>query len=210
MAYIQNGAQGAQRNTYKMINFSGGINNISEFFEENQLADMLNMTYDHDGTLKRRPGYTYVDGFEAEKAPIGEDSATFFDYFEPYQGEPIPIASSYSRFTWRMGKEWHYRSVRLFDGLNYKGMYLFFRADGVYALIKNSTITAGTYVTIEGKKRTDEFSIFKVISPNAYTPLDKSHQKGVTHYHYDNLSVEYRPCQNELDDPYKGDRKSVV
>lgn len=209
MAYIQNGVQGSQRNVYKMINFSGGINNISEYFEENQVADMLNMTYDHDGTLKRRPGYTYVEGFETDKAPIGNDNATFLDYFEPYQGPPIPIASSYSRFVWRDGpNSWNQRNVRLFDGLNYKGMYLFFREDGLFALIKNTTITEGTYVTIKGTKRTEEFTMFKISTPGAYTPLDSSHTKGVTHYDYDALSVEYRPCQNEIADPYKG--KNVV
>lgn len=196
MAYIQKNLPPPNRVlNFTLSNFVGGLNNRSSQLQHNEASDVLNMKFDDEAVMSKRNGIEYFD----EIAITG--SVTFIDEYKPYQDTFQLIRAS--------NTEVFSGSTKIADvagkinAVNYFGSYYFVDGDKIRVYGKFPQVgdthtgivgtTVGTYLVME-----------LADPPAGYTALGTSEVQGKWVYDYTNSKCWYEPCQNEIDDTYKG------
>lgn len=181
--------------SFSLNNFVGGLNNRDQVPSENEATDVMNMAFTQDGLIEKRNGTNPYDDLQLEK-PI-----TFIDQFKPHKEAPVLLRATES--------EVYLNDVLLrvnegqMYGLNYEGRYFFCDSSGLYVYGRFEQ-EAGTYIKIKGTQTTD-YVLMKVSNPpETFTALDKTHTEGVLNIDFDARTVWYEPCQNEIEDTFKG------
>lgn len=196
MPFIQNvNPPKNKRVEFAISNFSGGLNNRLNTIDDNQASDILNMKFLYDDVMEKRNGYVRYDDL------LLDEPITFMDLYRPYADEDVVIRATDSEVYF--GDEKVADISGEIDGVNYQGTYLFADGNALYTYGRH-TETTSAYVKIIGTHPKD-YALLKVVNPpEGYEPLDKVHVRGVTVYNYDEGTVHYEPCENELDDVYLG------
>ena len=207
MAYVRGQVSQNQKQVLNLQTFNGGINNVDDYMDNNSFVDMLNMDYFDNNVLQRRKGLVRDDNLNDKNSFLV--GATFADFYHPYNKPIVDIFSSPTQHLISYkDSAMAIRPGSISSGINYMGNYFYLVGGELRVLCDVTNIVWGTYSTHVGQTAGGVLEL-KVISPvDGYTPLDTTHTRGVTHYDFTNYTVEYRPCQNELVDPYKG--KNVV
>lgn len=199
MVFIQKTKPPAnKRYSFVLNNFAGGLNNRSEMPQPNQATNMINMSFFDEEVMEKRNGSTYYDNF------ILDDEIVWVDEFRPYNDVDRIVRATKSKV---------YVNDTLIKnvsgqicGVNYQGKYFFVDGDKLYVYGKFAQ-TETTYDKIIGTPIND-YVLLEVINPglpgDAYTPLDETHERGITRVDYTNMVIYYEPCENEVKDVYKG------
>lgn len=198
MAYIQK--MNAPQNRiipFHIVNYSGGLNNRSHLTKDNESSNLLNMTFYDDVVLEKRKGTTTYDN------TVLTEPVTFVEEYQPYNQANQMIRAGKS--TMKIDKPSGVVNVSVagdVDGINHEGKFYFVDGDKirVYGVFPQAS---DTYTSVVGTA-TSDYVVMEVVNPGTFTPLDTSHKKGKTVINYTTKKVWYEPCQNELNDPYKG------
>lgn len=181
-------------NSFSLKDFSGGLNNRSDEVADNQLTDVLNMMFSDETLLETRQGQRYYSAFEYDGAIV------YMDEYRPYVGNPQMVVATPTTV--------YFDDVAVktvtgkITGITHEGLYYFADGDKLYCYGKFPSVDT-TYVDIIGTP-VDTYVVMEIVSPGTYTPLDNTHQQGVTAYDYTDYKIYYMPCTNELNDTYKG------
>jgi hypothetical protein len=198
MAFIQrNLPPPIKSQTFVFDNFTGGLNNSTSdsLLKDNECSDILNMTLNDEGTMEKRKGTKKYDNFNYGN-PV-----TFMDKFRTREGTNKLIVSTAS--------ELFVDKVKLCDvsksisGITYLNNYYFVDSALIRVYGKFPQVTEGVHIIVIGTPATD-YKLMTIVSPPVYTPLVASYTIGVWKYDYTNSKIWYEPCQQELDDTYKG------
>src|SRR5690606_32990345 len=102
-----------------------------------------------------------------------------------------------------IGNLFNYAISGNISGRNYMGMYYF--ADGANLFTYGKFPQASsTNIRIEGTPNAF-YNVMKLVNPPVgFTPLASPAVRGVWVYDYINWKTWYEPCENEMDDTYKG------
>lgn len=196
MAYLQKNVPPPNKVlTFTMNNFVGGLNNRSSQLQPNESFNLLNMKFDDESVMVKRDGVDYYD------AHVITGSITYIDEFKPYQdtfqlirASNTQVFSGTTKIADVAGK---------INGMNYMGAYYF--VDGAKIRVYNKfPQAAGTYLKIVGTPVNSYVCMELVNPPAGYTPLPTEHISGVWVYDYATNRCWYEPCQNEINDTYKG------
>jgi len=185
----------SERLEFNLEDFSGGLNNRSTIIGTTESSFVLNMQFFHNDVMEKRKGFKPIDDM------VLDEPISYLDLFKPYT-EPDQLIRATSAEVYADKKK--IADVQgTIDAVNYQGMYLFCDGESMQAYGKFTEVTS-TYVEIIGNHPKD-YVVLTVTNPEeGYTPLDKVHQRGVTVYNYDKMTVHYEPCEHELDDSYLG------
>lgn len=196
MVFIQRHTPPAnKRYTFVLNNFAGGLNNRSEMPNPNQAVNLMNMSFYDDEVMEKRKGSTYYDNF------ILDDAVVWVDEYRPYNAPDQIMRATTSKLY--AGNTFVGNVAGQICGVNYQGKYFFVDGEHLYVYGKFPQVET-TYEKIIGTAVND-YILMKVINPGtSYTPLDETHERGITRYDYTNRVIYYEPCQNELEDVYKG------
>ena len=181
-------------NSFSLKDFSGGLNNRSDEVADNQLTDVLNMMFSDETLLETRQGQRYYSEFEYDGAIV------YIDEYRPYVGNPQMVVATPTTV--------YFDDVAVktvtgkITGITHEGLYYFADGAKLYCYGKFPSVDT-TYVDIIGTP-VDTYVVMEIVSPGTYTPLDNTHQQGVTAYDYTDYKIYYMPCTNELNDTYKG------
>lgn len=197
MAYIQNVRPPKnERLEFTLTDFSGGLNNRSSYdVQANQATDLLNLKFLHHDVLEKRNGWKPFDNF------VLNEPITYVGLFQPYKDEDVLIRAT-DREVYA-GEEKIADVSGTIDAVNYQGHFFFTDGEDLY-VYGMFTETTSTYTKIIGSHPKAYVTLKVVNPPEGYEPLDKVHVEGVTVYDYNEMTVHYEPCKNELLDPYKG------
>lgn len=204
MAYIEKNLPPPNKiYTFSLKNFNGGLNNRSDQIEDNQASDLLNMDFADDTLMEKRRGQKYFDDLCLTDVEGATDdvAVVFIDEYKPHNDDAVLIRAS---------KNYMYIEDEVLtdikgkpQGVNHNGRYIFVDGEKIYCygwFHQSNT----TYRKISGTPIND-YVLLEVVSPPAdFTPLSSEHVEGVLHVDYDKYEIWYEPCQNELDDAYKG------
>lgn len=204
MAYVQRNSPSPNRTlNFSLKNFAGGMNNVSDQLKDNEASSLLNMSFADEVLMEKRKGTEAYDALITydDATPAVADDTVFIDEYKPYNADNVLIRAS--------SKNVYFGSTKVLDcygqisGVNDNGRY--YIADGeklyVYGIFPQ---TDSTHIKVTGTAVATAV-LMEVVTPTAgFTPLDASYVEGVTQYNYTTLKVAYEPCQNELDDVYKG------
>ena len=198
MAYIQKNLPPPIKNqNFAFNNFTGGLNNITSdsLLKENEASDILNMSFNEEGTMEKRKGTKKFDDFDYGHA------ITFMDKFRVRDGTDKLIVST--------DTELFVDKVKLCDvansisGVTYLNQYYFVDGESINIYGKFPQADEGEHIKVIGTP-VDDYVVMTVIDPPTYTPLVSSYTMGVYRYNYSSHTMWYEPCQQELDDSYKG------
>lgn len=198
MAYIQKTSPPPNKIDYFAISdFSGGLNNRDAYMEiaDNESINLLNVDIFRENGVVWQRGGTRLKDAVALGAPI-----TLLDEFKRTTGNQVLRATD---------SELYAETLKVTDlagrmqGVTYQDKYLFADGGGLYSY-GSFPQTGGTYITIVGTPTTADIVMQVAGEQVGYTPLDETHDIGVTVYDYTARKVYYNPCQNELDDYSKG------
>lgn len=196
MVYIQrNSPPPNQKVPFSIRDFSGGLNNRSTVFEGNEASNIRNMKFSDKVIMEKRLG-SVIAGYSPLLSPV-----TYLDKAKPYNEGEQWIRVSNNRF---FAEETYHLDVNgQVDAVNFLGRYFF--TDGMYYYVLGKFPQSNsTYEVVYGTPF-NGYTWFKMGNPpQGYTPLDTSHTRGKTVYDYNTKNLWYEPCQNELNDPYKG------
>lgn len=200
MAFIQrNLPPPIKAQSFAFNNFTGGLNNVTSdsLLKNNEASDILNMSFNEEGTMEKRKGTEKYDNFNYSK-PI-----TFMDKFRTREGiDKLIISTSSELFV---------DKVKLCDvettisGITYLNNYYFVDSKSIRVYGKFPQVSEGDHIKVIGTPINDYALMTVANPPKPYTPLDTSYTMGVFRYDYTNKKIWYEPCQQELDDTYKGD-----
>lgn len=184
--------------SFTIKEFTGGLTNRSTYPSMNQALDILNMEFADEHAMRKRAGTSRVNDIEMH-APV-----THIGTFRPYTDTDMEVVCD--GITLRIGEEEVELPKadvgKLMDAVNHMGAYFFTYGRNLYAYTKAQA--EGTYVKLTGEDD-GEYHVFRIISaPMTYTPLDTEHDQGVRVYNMNAGTIQYQPCQLELEDPYKG------
>lgn len=197
MAYIQkNTPPPNQIDYYAISDFSGGLNNIDAYMElnNNESINLLNVDiFREHGVVWQRGGTEYKDVIDLT------DKITLLD--EHIKDTPTLIRAS--------DDEIYNDGVKVADldaraqGTSFQQKYFFVDGNSIRT-IGTFPQTGDTYTTIIGTPNPSEIVMELRGEEAGYTPLDATHDIGVTVYDYNNNYIYYNPCENELNDEFKG------
>jgi hypothetical protein len=181
--------------SFNIDNFVGGLNNRSNQLEKNESPDNTNMSFADDTVMEKRKGIVENDTLDL----IG--SITYIGLFRPYTGTNQLVRASDTEIYAETTK------IATVNGrvnaTNYMGKFYF--ADGsdiqVYGTFPQAS---DTHTKIVGIAVNSDIVMKLVNPPAGFTPLGTTETKGVWAYDYDTRTCWYEPCQNEIDDTYKG------
>ena len=195
MAFIQKvNIPPNQVNSFSLKDFSGGLNNRSDEVADNQLTDVLNMMFSDETLLETRQGQRFYSEFEYDGAIV------YMDEYRPYVGNPQMVVATPT--TVYFDDVPVKTVVGKITGITHEGLYYFADGSKLYCYGKFPSVDT-TYVDVIGTP-VDTYVVMEIVSPGVYTPLDNTHQQGVTAYDYNDYKIYYMPCTNELNDTYKG------
>lgn len=198
MPYIQNRLpEPPETLSWSIDSFEGGLNNVlSEILiQENQATNICNLEFTEDAVIETRGGFKSISSL-----PV-QGTITFVDKFNPTYADvkDIQICNG----------DVYVDNVRVLPdrnilcGTQFNDKYYFVNGSYMYILGKFPQVTS-THIKVWGTPNTNEI-VFKMIAPpSSFTPLDKTYTAGMYNYNYDTMECWYEPCQNELDDEYKG------
>jgi hypothetical protein len=197
MAYFQkNTPPPNQILDYPLANFVGGLNNRSNQLEINQASDVLNMAFADDTLMEKRKGTDFYDA-----VLVGGVSITFIGEYEPYSDtKKVVRATDANLYVDGALVSAVSGKVR---GMTYTGQYYFVDGSAVRIYGKFPQ-TADTHTKIVGTADPNYLTLKLVNPPAGFTPLGTTETKGVWAYDYTAKTCWYEPCQNEIDDTYKG------
>ena len=182
-------------NSFSLKDFSAGLNNRSDEVADNQLTDVLNMMFSDDTLLETRPGMEFYNEV------VYPSAVTFMDEYSPYV-DPVKMVTATNTGIYFDGVLTKTVTGKVY-GITHEGAYYFADGSKLYCYGKFPQVDS-TYVDVIGTPVTG-YTVMEIKSPPAgYTPLDATHQQGVTVYDYTLGEVYYEPCTNELTDTYKG------
>ena len=180
---------------FTIEDFSGGLNNRSSIVNDNEATNLLNLRFTYQDILEKRNGFKKFDDLQLS------DPITYLDLYRPYNDDDVLIRAT--------DREVYANDTKIcdvngrIDGVNHQGMFLFCDGSDLYAYGKFPSQTS-TYLKIIGNIPSEN-TLLKVTNPKeGYTPLDEVHTRGVLVINYDEGTISYEPCVNELDDPYLG------
>lgn len=198
MAYIQQSSPPPTEVEYFAISdFSGGLNNRDAYMEiaDNESINLLNVDiFRENGVVWQRGGTRYADDVNLN-SPI-----TLLDEFKRTDGNVVIRASDNELYADEL------KVVNLngrAQGLTYQSKYIFSDGGGLWAY-GSFPQTGDDYTAIVGTPTADDIVLQIAGEQEFYTPLDSTHDIGVTIYNYTEGKIYYNPCQNELDDYSKG------
>lgn len=198
MAFIQkNLPPPIKTQSFVFNDFTGGLNNVTsdELLKDNETQDILNMTFNEEGTMDKRRGTVKYDNFNYN------DSITFMDKFRTNTGDDKLIVCT--------NTELYVDKVKLCDvtktisGITYLNNYYFVDSNSIRIYGKFPQVDSGEHIKIIGTPVVD-YTLMTIVNPPVYTPLGASFTVGVWKYNYTSNIIWYEPCQQELDDTYKG------
>lgn len=195
MVYVQrNNIPPTKPLSFSLKDFSGGMNNRSDQIQDNEGSVVLNLMFADDTILETRYGQKYFD----DKIVDGE--VIFIDEYKPYVDDNVLI---------RATKDVMYiGDVEIPlqgkpSGVNHLGKYYYSDGKELYVYGKFEQVS-DTYAMVVGEP-VDACKAFKVITPiEGLTPLDKEHTRGIKYIDYEDSTIYYQPCENELEDTSKG------
>jgi hypothetical protein len=196
MSFIQNVQPPKnQRLEFNLEDFTGGLNNRSSVIRNNEASYVLNMHFTHQNVLEKRKGFKLVDDLTLPEA------VTYVDLYKPYNSDDQLIRASNTEV---YAEGFKVQDVLgEIDAVNFQGMYFFADGDSLY-VYGSFLETTGTYLEIIGTIP-DTYVTLKVVNPPGdFEPLPEEHTRGKMVYDYDNMTVHYEPCLNELEDSYLG------
>lgn len=198
MAYIQrNLPPPVKSQNFAFRNFTGGLNNITSdaLLKDNEASDILNMTFNEEGTMEKRNGTKRYDSFNYGN-PI-----KFMDVFRTREGTDRLIVSTDSELF--VDKVKLCNVTKSISGVNYLNNYYFVDSASIRIYGKFPQADSGEHIKIIGTPIND-YTLMTIVNPPANAPLGASYTMGVYKYDYTNKKIWYEPCQQELDDSYKG------
>lgn len=202
MAFFQpKPTQRVKRYPFLLDKFTGGLNNRSDTLTDTQASNVLNMRFYDNDLMERRYGSKYYDDTVMSK-PI-----KYLTTFKPYTDPDQIVRVTESTVT--IGTTTLSDSVGYTDGMNYQGKYFMLINGAMYVYGKFPQINTLPYQNIHGTPNAN-YCVFKVVQTKTTAvnandvELTTEHIKGVTTYNYNTMEISYRPCKNEILDPYKG------
>lgn len=210
MAYFQTRIPAPnQVNTFRLMDFTGGLNNRSQQLEDNQASDLLNMNFVDDTIMEKRNGVEYADEL------ILGGAVVFQDWFHPYDAAPIHVRATATELY--MGNTKIADVSGMVCGSTYFGKYYFadgnkLRAYGKFLIgdaedyVKDyDPDDASDYERTIGTVTTD-YTVMEIVSPpEGYVPNIKPATYGVWVYDFTNHKAWYEPCEYDLEDTSKGE-----
>lgn len=180
--------------TFSLKGFSGGMNNRSDQIQDNEGSVVLNLMFADDTILETRYGQKYYDDM------VVDGEVVYIDEFRPYSDDNKLIRSTTTTM-YIDGKEIPLQGKMC--GVNHQGKYYF--SDGkVLKVYGKFDDVVSTYVRLIGEPIND-YDVYTISNPPTdYTPLTVEHVGGVKVIDYTNKKVWYEPCQNEIEDNFKG------
>ena len=195
MAYIQRITPPPNKLlNFTLKDFSGGLNNRSDQLKDNEAPDILNMDFADDTIMEKRKGQEYFNEWQ-------RDNTNFIGEFRPHQDEDVLVTATNTHL--------YIENEVLTDlngsvnPINHNGRLMFADGDKLYVYAKFPQ-EESTYFKIHGNTIND-YVLFEVVSPKDNHPrLDTSHVQGVLNVDYNNYTVYYEPCENEMLDNFMG------
>lgn len=196
MAWIRNSNPPPNRKLeFNLEDFTGGLNNRSSVIEDNQCANILNIRYTYNNALEKRNGFKPLNSY------VNANPITYVSEFKPYVDVDQLVVASNNQITFDFTTS--YAIAGEVDSVNFQGLH--FYCDGVDLFVYGKFPQVGDTFTIIIGTPVATNTRMKVVDPPAgYTPLNASFTRGKTVYDYTAGTVHYEPCENELNDPYKG------
>lgn len=175
--------------------FSGGLNNVStpDLVEYTQLSNAMNVTFADEQNYEKRPGTEAYDATDLG-VPI-----THLNRFLDIDGLETIIKAS--------DTEIYNDTTKIGDVLGevssqqYLNNLFYVDGDKLYWYGSIDEINDTNY-TMTGW--TAGYHTLEVVTPGAFTPLPSPAKIGVWVYDYTAGTVEYQPCELELDDELLG------
>lgn len=196
MAFIQRTTPPPNKQlTFAVSTMTTGMNNRSTQLTPEESSISWNMDFYDAITMEKRYGSKKKDAVQSS------GKLTFLSEYRPYATSDVFVRATDTLATFSDGATASL-SGRM-DGVNFLGKFFF--VDGVKFRVKGVFPQVGsTYEKIVGTASTSITTFNVVTPPGAFTPLGTTHTRGVTVYDYANQQIWYEPCENELNDPYKG------
>lgn len=197
MAWIQTTSPPSPETGYFSVSdFSGGLNNVDSYMEiaNNESINLLNADiFREQGVVWQRGGTEYYDATDLTD-PITLLETHFKDTPALIRATDDEIYSNTTKLADTNGRS---------QGTSFQKKFVFVDGGGIF-VVGTFPQTGGTYITITGTPVATEIVMELKGEEASYTPLDATHDIGVTVYDYTNGYIYYNPCQNEIDDTYKG------
>lgn len=182
--------------TFTLDDYSGGLNNRSSLqILPNEASDLINMKFDDDKIMRKRDGTKLYD----ETSITG--GVLYMDEFSPYNEATQFIRSSATQV---FADSTMIATVagRIY-GKNYMGKYYFVDGDKIRVYGKFPQV-GDTHTRIVGTVNPANVVLEVTTPPAGFTPLGTTELTGVNVYDYTSGRCWYEPCQNEINDTYKG------
>jgi len=196
--YIQRNMPAPPKTLSWAINsFEGGLNNaLSEILiQDNQATDICNLDFTDDAVIESRGGFKVTNTL-----PVA-GNITFMDMFNPTYADVKKIAICNGDLY--VDNVNILASKNITTGTQFNDKYYLINGTEIYVLGKFPQ-ELSAHIKPWGTPIPDEVVLKVVTPPEGYVPLDNTNQIGMYHYDYDNMTCWYEPCQNELDDEFKG------
>lgn len=170
--------------TFEFNQFFGGLNNRVPYISigPNQATDLLNVTFNEDGTIETRKG---IVEFDPENYPALDGPVIFLDVYRPINEPEVIIRAT--KTSVYAGKDKIADVAGRICGVNYIGKYYFVDGD--------------KFRVYDGE------NVYEIIDPPSdYTPEPAPATEGKWVYDTDGElnTAWYEPCALELEDEYKG------
>lgn len=198
MPYIQTNLPKPPETLSWSINmFNGGLNNMvaETLIADNQASKICNVEFTEDSVIETRGGFKLVNTMPVNN--IVEAIKVFNPTYADVKQITIVNGDVYIDNLLKL------QGKNILNCTQFNDKYYFVNGVEMYVLGKFPQETV-THIKIWGTANPNE-TIFKIKAPpTGFTPLDNTNTIGLYNYNYDTMECWYEPCQNELNDEFKG------